>query len=182
MRVISGKAKSLRLKTIEGDSTRPTTDRIKETLFNIIGCEVIEANFLDLFAGSGGIGIEALSRGATSCVFVENNPKCVSVIKDNLKATRLEDGASIIRMDVISYIKGIKNTQYDIIFIDPPYRGGFEGQVLKSISDNGLCHDDTVVILEALKDFDEELAKEYGFCVNKVKIYGSNKHIFLGRS
>ena len=182
MRVISGKAKSLRLKTIEGDSTRPTTDRIKETLFNIIGCQVIDASFLDLFAGSGGIGIEALSRGAATCVFVENNPKCVNVIKDNLKSTRLEDGASVVRMDVVSYIEGVKNTQYDIIFVDPPYRGGFEDQVLKSISDSGLCHNSTVVILEALKDFDESMAEQYGFCVNKVKIYGSNKHIFLGRS
>ena len=134
MRVISGTAKSLRLKTIEGDSTRPTTDRIKETLFNIIGCDVIEARFLDIFAGSGGIGIEALSRGAILCDFVDNNPQCVRVIKENLHFTHLEDKACVVRMDVISYIKGLKDKKYDIIFIDPPYRGGFEAQVLSAIS------------------------------------------------
>lgn len=179
MRVISGTAKSLRLKTIEGDATRPTTDRIKETLFNIIGCEVYDSRFLDLFAGSGGIGIEALSRGAYSCDFVDNNLKCANVIKENLRFTHLDNKAQVIKGDVISYIKGCRNKQYDIIFIDPPYRDGFEIDVLKSISGNGLCHKDTVVILEALREFDEESVLECGFLVEKVKVYGTNKHIFM---
>lgn len=179
MRVISGTAKSLRLKTIEGDSTRPTTDRIKETLFNIIGCEVFDSYVLDLFAGSGGIGIEALSRGALFCDFVDNNLKCVNVIGENLRFTHLDNKAQVIKGDVISYINGCRNKKYDIIFIDPPYRLGFEMDVLKSISSNGLCHKDTVIILEALKGFDEETVLECGYTVEKVKVYGTNKHIFM---
>lgn len=181
MRVISGKARSLKLKTIEGESTRPTTDRIKETLFNIIGNQVYDARFLDLFAGSGAIGIEALSRGAAFCDFVDNNPRCISVIKDNLKFTRLEDNAYVTKSDVVSFINTKKNKAYDIIFIDPPYQGGFEKGVFEAIINNGLCHEDTLVILEALKDFNEEDLALLGFCVDKVKLYGSNKHIFFSR-
>lgn len=181
MRVISGKAKSLRLKTIEGETTRPTTDRIKETLFNIIGNEVYDARFLDLFAGSGAIGIEALSRGAACCDFVDNNPRCISVIKDNLKFTHLEDNAFVTKSDVISFINTNKHKEYDIIFIDPPYKGGFEESVFKAISESALCHRETLVVLESLKEFNEEDIVSFGFCVDKVKTYGSNKHIFLRR-
>ena len=181
MRVISGKARSLKLKTIEGDSTRPTTDRIKETLFNIIGNQIYDAKFLDLFAGSGAIGIEALSRGAALCDFVDNNPKCINVIKDNLRFTQLEDNAFVTKSDVILFINTNKSKQYDIIFIDPPYQGGFEISVFKAITNSELCHEDTIIILEALKDFNEEDIVSLGFCVNKVKTYGSNKHIFLSR-
>lgn len=181
MRVISGKARSLRLKTIDGDLTRPTTDRIKETLFNIIGNNVIDSVFLDLFSGSGGIGIEALSRGAARCDFVDNNPKCIKVINDNLAFTKLLDGANVVKSDVLSFISSKKGKKYDIIFIDPPYRAGVERDVLNDIMRNDLCHSDTVIILEALKEFDESIVGECGFVVDKVKVYGSNKHIFMGR-
>ena len=181
MRVISGKARSLRLKTIDGDLTRPTTDRIKETLFNIIGNNVIDSVFLDLFSGSGGIGIEALSRGAARCDFVDNNPKCIKVINDNLTFTKLLDGANVVKSDVRSFISSKKGKKYDIIFIDPPYRAGVERDVLNDIMRNDLCHSDTMVILEALKEFDESIVGECGFVVDKVKVYGSNKHIFMGR-
>ena len=89
MRIIAGSARSLPLKAVDGMDTRPTTDKTKETLFNVLQFDVPGCYFLDLFAGSGQIGLEALSRGAATCVFVENNPKCVNVIKDNLKSTRL---------------------------------------------------------------------------------------------
>ena len=96
MRVIAGKARRLLLKTIEGNDTRPTTDRIKETLFNMINNDVPGARFLDLFAGSGGIGIEALSRGAKYCAFVENNPKAANCIRENLLHTKLSDDALVL--------------------------------------------------------------------------------------
>ena len=102
MRVIAGKARSLRLKTIEGMNTRPTTDRIKETLFNMIQPSIADSRFLDLFAGSGGIGIEALSRGAREAVFVENNPKAMMCVKDNLKFTKLEGKAVTLTTDVMN--------------------------------------------------------------------------------
>ena len=101
MRVIAGSAKRLQLKTIEGMDTRPTTDRIKETLFNMITPSLYDCRFLDLFAGSGGIGIEALSRGAKEAVFVEKNPKAVSCIKENLKYTKLDSNAQVMATDVL---------------------------------------------------------------------------------
>ena len=95
MRVIAGSARRLQLKTVEGMETRPTTDRIKETLFNMIGADLIQTQFLDCFAGSGGIGIEALSRGASKAVFIEKNPKAVECIRQNLKTTHLEEKALV---------------------------------------------------------------------------------------
>ena len=91
MRVIAGTARRLQLKTLDGMDTRPTTDRIKETLFNMISAELYDSNFLDLFSGSGGIGIEALSRGAANAVFVEKNPKAMKCIQENLESTKLKD-------------------------------------------------------------------------------------------
>ena len=96
MRVIAGSARRLNLKTIEGLDTRPTTDRIKETLFNMINPRLPGSSFLDLFSGSGGIGIEALSRGAAQAVFVEQNPKAVECIRENLSTTRLEERAVVM--------------------------------------------------------------------------------------
>ena len=131
MRVIAGSAKSLRLKTLDGLDTRPTTDRIKETLFNIIGPSVYGSVFLDLFSGSGGIGIEALSRGAKEAVFVENNPKAMRYIKDNLKFTRLEHKAATITGDVMNALYQLEGEKvFDIIFMDPPYDRGLEHKVL----------------------------------------------------
>ena len=122
MRVIAGSARSLKLKTLEGLDTRPTTDRIKETLFNIIGPTIYDSIFLDLFSGSGGIGIEALSRGAKEAVFVENNPKAMRCIKDNLRFTRLESRAATMTADVMNALYRLEGEKiFDIIFMDPPY-------------------------------------------------------------
>ena len=101
MRVIAGTARSLPLKTIEGLDTRPTTDRIKETLFNMLQSEILGSRFLDLFSGSGAIGIEALSRGAKEAVFVEHSKPCVACIKDNLKFTKLDEKAVVMEQDVL---------------------------------------------------------------------------------
>ena len=104
MRVIAGSAKSMPLKTIAGMETRPTTDRIKETLFNMLQPHLCESRFLDLFAGSGGIGIEALSRGADYCVFVEKNRKAAAVIRENLRFTKLEERGQIYTGDVVQVL------------------------------------------------------------------------------
>ena len=109
MRVIAGKARHIQLKTIETMDTRPTTDRIKETLFNMLGNNVYETRFLDLFSGSGGIGIEALSRGATQAVFVENNNKAAMCIKENLQKTKLEENAKVMVSDVFAAIDTLSN-------------------------------------------------------------------------
>lgn len=183
MRVIAGSAKSLKLKTLDGMDTRPTTDRIKETLFNIIGASVYGCVFLDLFSGSGGIGIEALSRGAKEAVFVENNPKAMKYIKENLSFTRLDSKASTMTMDVLHALYQLEGEKlFDIIFMDPPYGRCLEKQVLKYLSGSGLVYDDTVIIVEASLDTDFSYVEEQGFSVIREKKYKTNKHVFLEKS
>ena len=133
MRVIAGKARSLRLKTIEGMDTRPTTDRIKETLFNMIQPSIADSRFLDLFAGSGGIGIEALSRGASWCVFVEQQRKAAECIRENLEHTHLAERAVLMEENVMYALKRLdkKGEAFSFIFMDPPYGKLLEKDFLK---------------------------------------------------
>ena len=131
MRVIAGSAKSLQLKTLDGLGTRPTTDRIKETLFNMIAPCIFDSVFLDLFAGSGGIGIEALSRGAREAVFVESNPKAMACIRENLKFTKLERKALTLTKDAMDALYQLEGEKaFDFVFMDPPYDSGLEERAL----------------------------------------------------
>lgn len=180
MRVIAGTAKRTQLKTIEGMDTRPTTDRIKETLFNMLSPALYDASFLDLFAGSGGIGIEALSRGASEAVFVEMNPKAMNCIKENLKKTHLEDKAVTLQTDVLSALKRLEGKyKFDYIFMDPPYNHEWERKVLEIVSDGKLISEDGVIIVEASLETKMDYIEDLGFEVIKEKIYKTNKHIFL---
>ncbi len=178
MRVIAGTARSLILKTIEGLDTRPTTDRIKETLFNMLTSYTYEAKFLDLFAGSGGIGIEALSRGANHCTFVELNPKAVNIIKENLVHTKLIDKANVLKYDAVSYVNGLKEIDYDVIFMDPPYGKDLEKNVLTVLADKTFVAD-TLIVVEAELNEDFSYVEDLGFDIIKEKKYKTNKHIFL---
>ena len=185
MRVIAGKARHLQLKTPNGDDVRPTTDRIKETLFNILQCDIPGCRFLDLFAGSGGIGIEALSRGARECVFVDNAREPLRVIKENLAFTGLLRGARIIPGDALSAIGALErehHAPFDIIFMDPPYASGLDEQALKRLSASSLVNDDTLIIVEQTKDRDFSFADRSGFEIEREKIYKTNKHVFLRRA
>ncbi len=121
MRIIAGSAKGHRLK-VPREVSRPTTDRVRESVFGVLSERVIGAQVLDLFAGSGGLGIEALSRGAESCVFVEQNRGAVKTIEENLKKTKVS-GGQVVQKDVVRYLEGERN-QYDLIFADPPYSDG----------------------------------------------------------
>ena len=181
MRVIAGSARSLRLKTIEGIETRPTTDRIKETLFNMLNPYIPGSRFLDLFAGSGAIGIEALSRGASEAVFIDNNKKCVDCIKANLKFTKLEDRASVYNSTAASAIAMMDDEDpFDIIFLDPPYDNLYEKDVLYALDDSKLVDEDTIIIVEASKETDfDYVEEETNFEVYKEKVYKSNKHVFI---
>ena len=123
MRVITGSARGRRLETLEGEDVRPTTDRVKEAVFSIIQFETEGRVFLDLFAGSGQMGIEALSRGADSAYFVDNSKKSVETVKRNLKTTRLEDRAKVFQMDYRSFLAA-NSKSFDIVFLDPPYKTG----------------------------------------------------------
>jgi 16S rRNA (guanine(966)-N(2))-methyltransferase RsmD len=132
---------------------RPTSDRVKEALFNILRDYVPGCLFLDLFAGTGNIGIEALSRGAASAAFVENNTKNVRVIKENLASTGLAEGAKVIQMDVASALSllGREGQDFDIIFLDPPYLKDFETATLAGIAGHGLLKTDGLVVIESSK-------------------------------
>ena len=123
MRVIAGTARSLPLKTPEGMDTRPTTDRIKETLFNMLQTYIPDCVFVDIFSGSGGIGIEALSRGASQAVFVEQNRKAAACIEENLNHTHLREKAVVMSKDVMTALRILedKKQAFDYIFMDPPY-------------------------------------------------------------
>jgi 16S rRNA (guanine966-N2)-methyltransferase len=181
MRVIAGKAKRLKLKTIAGFDTRPTGDKIKETLFNIISPELADCDFLDLFSGSGAIGIEALSRGANSSVFVENSKAAVACLKDNLHITALDALARILAMDVLSAIRTleVEGKVFDIIFMDPPYNRGLEQQVLERLQNSGILHSDTMIIVEASKETGFEYLQNTRFQIYRQKEYKTNKHVFI---
>jgi 16S rRNA (guanine(966)-N(2))-methyltransferase RsmD len=120
MRVISGKAKGLKLKAVPGTGTRPISDRVKESLFNIIGPEIESASFWDMYAGTGSVGIEALSRGASYVRFVDTNQKALAVIKENLRTTRLTGPAQILRGDALALVDGQPDRSFEYIYIAPP--------------------------------------------------------------
>ncbi len=184
MRVIAGSARRLQLKTLDGLETRPTTDRIKETLFNMIWRDVVSRPFLDCFAGSGGIGIEALSRGASEAVFIEKNPKAAACIRQNLKTTRLEDRGKILTCDILSGLKRLEaqGQAFGVIFMDPPYRQDWERRALSYLKDSALADAETLIIAEASLETDFSYAEETGFSVIRQKEYKTNKHVFLQRS
>ena len=181
MRVIAGKARRLILRSVPGFDTRPTLDKIKETLFNILAPYISGSSFLDLFSGSGSIGIEALSRGSSFCVFVDNDKRAVNCIKDNLRHTHLEDNALVLAKNVLAAISelSLKGYSFDIVYMDPPYAGGYEEAVLSTLLRSNILKEDSMVIIEADKHNELEFLKDSGFVLTREKIYKTNKHCFL---
>lgn len=178
MRVIAGTARSLPLKTPEGMDTRPTTDRIKETLFNMLQTKIGGSVFVDMFSGSGGIGIEALSRGANKAYFIEYDKKALACIKDNLNFTKFNDRAMVINADACSAVDRISE-EADIIFMDPPYESGLDVAVLRLLKNASCVTEDTLIIVEASLNRDVSELEKCGFEVSKEKKYKTNKHVFL---
>lgn len=181
MRVIAGIARSLPLKTPKNMETRPTTDRIKETLFNILQPYIADSVFIDLFAGSGGIGIEAISRGAGKSYFVEQDKEAAECIQYNLKFTKFADSAVLLKQDVFSAIYHIFEKEADIIFMDPPYGKEYEKKVLDSLKDVKYVTDNTIIIIEADLQTDFSYVKDMGFEIFKQKKYKTNQHVFVRR-
>lgn len=181
MRVIAGSARRTNLKTVEGLGTRPTTDRIKETLFNMIQGDLYDCLFLDLFSGSGGIGIEALSRGAKRCYFVEQNKEAAKCIRDNLKTTHLENKAVLMESDVLSAVRKLNGREkpFDFIFMDPPYDKSFEFHVLDELRHMDYVDENTVIIVEASKDTGFDYLDEFGYEIYREKEYRTNMHVFI---
>jgi len=168
MRVISGKYRGKKLLAPEGMNTRPTTDRVKEALFGAIQFIVPKAKVLDLFAGSGALGIEALSRGAESCVFVENDLKSIDVLKTNLE--NIEGEYRIMNSDYLSALNNLKNEKYDLVFLDPPYESGYYKKSMEFLRDNDIVEEEGIIVLE-VKTGIETKAEEY-FSLKKKKTYG----------
>ena len=145
MRVITGKARGVQLKTPDGMLTRPTADRVKEALFSIINFDIPGANVLDLFGGTGQLGIEALSRGAELCVFVDAREEACRLIKENLRRTKLE--GTVVRSDYMDYLNRCKE-RFSIIFLDPPYAEEFLENAIKRIMEIDILQTDGIIVAE----------------------------------
>ena len=167
MRVITGSARGRRLETLPGeDVTRPTTESVKEALFSMIQFDIEGRRVLDLFAGSGQLGIEALSRGARSCTFVENNRGAKQVVERNLAHCRLEEQANVVFSDAVSFLN--RSGTYDLVLLDPPYGKGILQRVLPRLSD------DAMVVCESGRD--EELPAQVGsFVLDRERRHGKTK-------
>ena len=182
MRVIAGSARRLNLVTPKGNDTRPTSDKIKETLFNILAPELYGVTFLDVFAGSGAIGIEALSRGAKSCVFIEKDKAALSCIRKNLETTHFTDVSEVYSQDAVAALHNLGPKRYfDIVFMDPPYKLGLERSVLTFLAGSKMVDGNSLIIVEADMDTDLSYVDDIGFDNVRVKNYKNNKHVFIKR-
>lgn len=152
MRVIAGYAKGRELNAPKGLDTRPTLAKVKEAMFGMIQFDVEGSEVLDLFAGSGSLGIEALSRGASHAVFCDLDRKAVSVVKDNLNRLGMTDLSEVIQGDSLKSLSLLKGRIFDIVFLDPPYKSGLESESLSLLDELGLLSDEAIVICEHSKD------------------------------
>lgn len=172
----------MKLQTLEGMNTRPTTDRVKESLFNIIAPYLEGTTVLDLFAGTGSLGIEALSRGASWAAFGDQNEKCIQIIKNNLEHTKLIDKSQIILGESNFILKKLSqhHRKFDIIFLDPPYRNNIIPGILNELDNSGVLNDKVIIAAES--DIEDILPENSGsLCVSREKIYGKTKLTFYKR-
>ena len=171
MRVIAGKARGVVLKTPDGMLTRPTADRVKEAMFSIIQFDLPGARVLDLFGGTGQLGIEALSRGAESCVFVDKNERACRVIRENLHRTDFAEKAEIVRSDYLSYLKTTREI-FNIVLLDPPYGEDFLENSIKLLAEIDILQSDGIIVAE--RPLGKELAFNYsGLARSKDYKYGN---------
>ncbi|PKM96161.1 MAG: 16S rRNA (guanine(966)-N(2))-methyltransferase RsmD [Firmicutes bacterium HGW-Firmicutes-1] len=182
MRVIAGTARSLSLVAPEGQDVRPTLDRTKETLFNMLQHRLPGCLFMDIFSGSGAIGIEALSRGAKKAYFVENSQSALKCIEQNLKHTKLFDHADIIKLDFMQALKVLRERgiSLDIIFFDPPFNKGFEEKLLRELCSYSLLQEDGLIICECSSHTSFDFLEEYeDYVIYKEKIFKTSKFVFI---
>jgi 16S rRNA (guanine966-N2)-methyltransferase len=177
-RIISGKARGIRLKMVPGDITRPITDLVKEALFNILGQDIEDANLLDLFGGTGSVGIEALSRGAAYCRFIDLHRAAVEVIKTNLELTRLKENAQVILADALRYLGRPADRTFDYIFIAPPqYKGIWDRAMTILDTHTDWLNDDSLVIVQIDPREHKDLQLEHLEQVEERK-YGNTLLVF----
>ncbi|USG67727.1 16S rRNA (guanine(966)-N(2))-methyltransferase RsmD [Brevibacillus ruminantium] len=173
MRVISGDHRGRKLAAVPGKGTRPTTDKIKESIFNMIGPYFSGGWALDLYAGTGGLGIEALSRGTDKCVFVERDPKAFGIVKQNVAACRLEERAELYRIDAARALKQLskRNIAFDLVFLDPPYAHQQIADEIRQLQEGSMLAADAWVVAE--HDSGLRLPEEIGGCyADRVSTYG----------
>lgn len=181
IRVISGVAKGRKLKLVPGDSTRPIMDRVKESLFNILGTGVRGSSFLDLFAGTGSVGIEALSRGAEHAVFIDLDRIAIKTIQENLEITRLADRAEVLRTDAFAYLQRGKPEAFEYIYVAPPQYKGMWKEALLSIDRNPIrLHPDGIVVVQMDPSEREDLPLQILQAYDE-RIYGSTLLWFFER-
>ena len=182
MRIISGTMRGTKLYTLEGDNTRPTLDRVKEALFSKINFELQDATILDLFAGSGALGLEALSRGAEKVFLCDNSRDAIKVINQNIKKTKTKDKITLLNMDYKKALEEIKklDVKFDVVFLDPPYKTDFAENATKYIVENKLLKEDGFIVLETdekervLKNLDTNILD-----INEIKKYGRVYLLFI---
>lgn len=180
MRIISGKAKGTKLYTLEGENTRPTLDRVKESIFNIIQNQISEAIILDLFAGSGAIGLEFLSRGATKAILCDKSKEAINIIKKNVEKTHMEEHTEILNMDFENCLDKIKGEKIDIIYLDPPYNTNYVQKALEKIIKSDITKEESLIIIET--DDENRIEKEIKNLDIKIidkRKYGRAEIIFL---
>jgi 16S rRNA (guanine(966)-N(2))-methyltransferase RsmD len=165
MRIITGSAKGIRLRTLEGDATRPTAERVKEAVFSMIQFDIEGRSVLDLFAGSGQMGLEALSRGAASATMVDKSRDAIVIIRDNAAKTKLIDKCTIFQADYLDFIRRSAGKQYDIVILDPPYALKMYKPALKAMLDASILKPTSLIICESGEDEvfegDSELASRF---------------------
>ena len=178
MRIVSGKFKNKLVNTLETKELRPTLSKIRESIFDVLQEKVVDSVWLDLFAGSGLVGIEAASRLAKEIIFVEKNPKHFKLLKQNLSTFNFE--YKIYLNDATRALKYFEEEQFDIIFLDPPYETGCIEKVLPIITEKNILKNDGFIIIECTKNENfDDLIKHIGFEKIKEKIYGGTKLLYL---
>lgn len=180
MRVIAGELRGRQLKAVEGINTRPTSDKVKGAIFNVLGDKVIDSRVLDLFAGTGNLAIEALSRGSCEAVFVEKNFSAFQIIRQNLEQLGVSQKSKLFLMDALKFVHRFPDEVFNLIFLDPPYRQELIPKVLLTLKEYSYLTPDGVIVAETAKD--EELTGDiYPFEIRKTGEYGDTKVWYLQR-
>ena len=174
MRIISGSARGRRLKELQGMDTRPTTDKVKEALFNIIQFDIEGRQVLDLFGGTGQLGLEALSRGAERCTFTDQRREAAALIRENIKACGFQDQTHVVQGDAISFLSGCRE-KFDLVFLDPPYGAGMLEKALEAIAKIDIMTENGIIVCEsaaesALPELAAPYAKGRDYRYGKIKI------------
>lgn len=177
MRIVGGKFRSRVIKAPNGMNTRPTSDKVKESMFNIINQKIFNAKCLDLFAGSGNLGLEAISRGANYVYFVDHNKNSINIIKENIKTLNVESQCKVFPLDYLVALKNI-NDCFDIIFLDPPYRYDILNNILKIVEEKNMINEFSIIIYESDKEHQLNDGNFINYTLKKY-IYGDTVLNFL---